>query len=152
MTNQRFSAGEADQDEDKDDDDNAKNRKLDALLKDGTFLILCQHNAAILARMEEVTPQWMDDMTTRLFNEIKRQMKIVENSTPGKPSEYAANARTLATLQHTLTETLRMKRDRAMRGESKDTKKNANPKGKIVRSLDRQAAEGTAGRASGRSD
>jgi hypothetical protein len=149
MTNQGFSARAMPEAGDEDEEPAPAEAEL---IDKEALRIMAQQRAVVLSRMEEVTTEWMDDMTTRVFNEIKRQIAIVEESKPTKSTDMAANARTLAALQHTLTETLRMKRDRAMRGESKDTKKHADPKGKIVRRLDRQAAEGNAGRASGRSD
>ncbi|HEY2069817.1 MAG TPA: hypothetical protein VGG48_09710 [Rhizomicrobium sp.] len=93
-----------------------------------------------LARLEEVTPEWMDEMATRVFNEIKRQIRQIENSKADDASKHAANARTLATLQHTLGEALRMKRDRDARKETKSAKKDANPKRKLAGKLARLSA------------
>ena len=79
-----------------------------------------------LARLKDVTPEWMDEMTTRVFNEIRRQIEQIEKCSANNAALYAANARTLASLQHTLGEALRMKRDREARQETKDSKKDGN--------------------------
>jgi hypothetical protein len=77
-----------------------------------------------LARHQEVTPEWMDEMITRVFNETKRRIKQIEDSTATKPHERAAEVRMLASLQQTLEKTVRMKRGLAAHQEIESSKKN----------------------------
>ena len=70
---------------------------------------------------QDIDPEWMNQMTNRLFAELKRELSQLENSKPR--AEYdqkdasvrALNARTLDSLQRTLERLTRMEAQRADR-------------------------------------
>jgi hypothetical protein len=69
----------------------------------------------------DIDPIWMDDMTNRLFTELKRELSQLENSKPRiehdkrDASVRALNARTLDSLQRTLERLTKMEAQRADR-------------------------------------
>jgi len=68
-----------------------------------------------LARTREVTTEGMDEMANRIFNEINREIERLEESKQDADfQERAADARSLAQLQRTLTEAIRLRRDRIL--------------------------------------
>jgi hypothetical protein len=94
-----------------------------------------------LAKTEEVTIERLDEMATRLFNQIQRHITILEKSEPdGNEAKLATNARSLATLQQTLGKAILLKRDRDARKETKSSKKHVDARGTIKRKLSRRAA------------
>ena len=95
-----------------------------------------------LARTREVTTEGMDEMANRIFNEINREIERLEESKQDADfQERAADARSLAQLQRTLTEAIRLRRDRDAHKETRSSKKNADPRGRIISRLDRRAAQ-----------
>jgi hypothetical protein len=77
--------------------------------------------------LDDIKSDWMDLMVKRLFSELNRQLLQVENQKPEhvQPGERLQNARTLASLQHTLKELSHLERERDARRESKVKKTNA---------------------------
>jgi hypothetical protein len=77
--------------------------------------------------LEDIEAEWMDLMVKRLFSELNRQLLQIENQKPEhvQPGERLQNARTLASLQHTLKELARLERERETVRESKVKKPNA---------------------------
>lgn len=92
-------------------------------------------NAVIVAALEklwtitidDIKSDWMDLMVKRLFSELNRQLLQIENQKPDQvqPGERLQNARTLASLQHTLKELARVERDRELVREKKVKKTDA---------------------------
>jgi hypothetical protein len=88
---------------------------------------------------EDVDSDWLDDMVKRLFNELDRQMKQVEDSRTGQADAQgrAANARTLASLERTLERLSRTERERAAQRTSKALTKDGNRRAEIERKIAR---------------
>jgi hypothetical protein len=105
--------------------------------------VVAAENAARRAQ-EKLTPEdinsdWLDDMVKRLFNELDRQMKQVEDSRTGQADALgrAANARTLASLERTLERLSRTERERAAQRTSKALTKDGNRRAEIERKIAR---------------
>src|SRR6185437_10889280 len=78
--------------------------------------------------LDDIEAEWMDLMVKRLFSELNRQLLRVENQKLEQNFDGATrlqNARTLASLQHTLKELSHLEREREARRESKVKKTNA---------------------------
>ena len=88
---------------------------------------------------EDVDSDWLDDMVKRLFNELDRQMKQVEESRTGSTDAQgrAANARTLASLERTLERLSRTERERMAQRTSKALTKDGNRRAEIERKIAR---------------
>ncbi|MBS0273744.1 MAG: hypothetical protein JSR55_04930 [Proteobacteria bacterium] len=88
---------------------------------------------------EDIDSDWLDDMVKRLFNELDRQMKQVEDSRTGSADAQgrAANARTLASLERTLERLSRTERERAAQRTSKALTKDGNRRAEIERKIAR---------------
>jgi hypothetical protein len=105
---------------------------------------------------DEIDSDWLDAMVKRLFNELDRQMKQVEESRTGQTDSTgrAANARTLASLERTLERLARTERERATARNSKALQKDGNVRAEIERKITRiigiEFAGGRAGGADGR--
>jgi hypothetical protein len=75
----------------------------------------------------DIDNEWMDDMTKRLFKELKRELSQLENAKPTATNDKedaaarALNARTLDSLQKTLERMNRMEAQRADRRARKGT-------------------------------
>ena len=96
-------------------------------------------NAVVPLQPEDVDSDWLDQMVKRLFNELDRQMKQVEESRTGSTDATgrAANARTLASLERTLERISRAERERAAMRNSKALKKDGNIRAEIERKISR---------------
>jgi hypothetical protein len=122
--------------------------------------VIAAENAARRAQEklnpEDINSDWLDDMVKRLFNELDRQMKQVEESRTGQTDATgrAANARTLASLERTLERLSRTERERAVQRTSKALTKDGNRRAEIERKISRiigiefdsSGSEGTSGR------
>ena len=88
---------------------------------------------------EDINSDWLDDMVKRLFNELDRQMKQVEDSRTASTDATgrAANARTLASLERTLERLSRTERERAAQRTSKALTKDGNRRAEIERKISR---------------
>ena len=88
---------------------------------------------------EDINSDWLDDRLKRLFNELDRQMKQVEESRTGSTDAQgrAANARTLASLERTLERLSRTERERAAQRTSKALTKDGNRRAEIERKISR---------------
>ena len=88
---------------------------------------------------DDINSDWLDDMVKRLFNELDRQMKQVEDSRTGQTDAQgrAANARTLASLERTLERISRTERERAAQRTSKAMKKDGTARAEIERKISR---------------
>jgi hypothetical protein len=78
--------------------------------------------------LDDIEAEWMDLMVKRLFSELNRQLLRIENQKLEQTFDGATrlqNARTLASLQHTLKELSHLEREREARRESKVKKTNA---------------------------
>ncbi len=101
---------------------------------------------------DEIDSDWLDAMVKRLFNELDRQMKQVEDSRTGQTDSggRAANARTLASLERTLERLARTERERTAARNSKALRKDGNVRAEIERKITRiTAIEFAPGRAGG---
>lgn len=94
---------------------------------------------------EDVNADWLDDMTKRLFAELKRQLAQVENApiAPGA-AERAANARTLASLERTLERLAKLEQQRVLQRETKVAAKHDQALAALERRIDRLVAAGSA--------
>ena len=88
---------------------------------------------------EDIDSDWLDHMVRRLFNELDRQMKQVEDSRTGSTDAQgrAANARTLASLERTMERLTRTERERQAQRTSKAMSKNGNRRAEIERKIAR---------------
>ena len=88
---------------------------------------------------EDINSDWLDDMVRRLFNELDRQMKQVEESRTAcnDAQGRAANARTLASLERTLECLSRTERERQAQRTSKALTKDGNRRAEIERKIAR---------------
>lgn len=77
--------------------------------------------------LDDIKSDWMDLMVKRLFSELNRQLLQIESQKPDivDGGTRLQNARTLASLQHTLKELSHLEREREARRESKVKKTNA---------------------------
>jgi hypothetical protein len=78
--------------------------------------------------LDDIKSDWMDLMVKRLFSELNRQLLQVENQKPEQALDGPTrlqNARTLASLQHTLKELSHLEREREARRETKVKKTDA---------------------------
>jgi hypothetical protein len=93
---------------------------------------------------DDIDSEWLDAMVKRLFNELDRQMKQVEESRTGQTDATGrtANARTLASLQNTMEKLSRMEAERDARRKIKNVTKDADARKELERKLDRIAAAG----------
>ncbi|HEX3810010.1 MAG TPA: hypothetical protein VHW02_09965 [Rhizomicrobium sp.] len=90
-------------------------------------------------KLAEIDSDWLDNMVKRLFSELDRQMKQVEDSKPDSrdANGRAANARTLASLERTLEKLARTERERAAMRHSKALAKDGNAKSALDRAITR---------------
>src|SRR6185312_15533026 len=71
--------------------------------------------ARAFARTHELTAEWMHEMSKRLFVELERQMKAVEDAVRSSNSETRReNADTLASLERTMGRIARTSHGRAV--------------------------------------
>ncbi len=103
---------------------------------------------------EDIPQGWMDDMIKRLFDELNRELIRVEDKSrkqsdkewpqtrepPETPADRAANARTLASLQHTLERLTRMELQRQSLRETKVGPNHDGAREELERRIDRLAA------------
>jgi len=77
--------------------------------------------------LDDIKSDWMDLMVKRLFSELNRQLLQIESQKPDivDGGTRLQNARTLASLQHTLKELSHLEREREARRESKVKKTDA---------------------------
>jgi len=91
----------------------------------------------------DINPDWLDNMVKRLFTEVQRQLSQVEGfkaeSNTGV-AEREKNARTLASLEHTLERLNRLDAERSAIRKSKGLKHDGNVRKTLARKLSRVLA------------
>jgi len=94
---------------------------------------------ALGVKPQDIDSEWMDDMTKRIFTELKRELSQLENSKPKTEHEKqdaatrALNARTLDSLQRTLERLNRMEAQRNARHSGTSKLKPADVRANIGR-------------------
>lgn len=79
-------------------------------------------------RPADIDTNWLEDMVKRLFTELTRQLEKIETSAAETPSERAADARSLATLERTLERLMKLEHAHATKHETKVTGETAREK------------------------
>jgi hypothetical protein len=110
----------------------------------------------LAARAADADTSWLDEMMTKLKNELERQLDRVTLVKAGTDDhrERAADARTLEALERTLERLAKLERERTVAKEKKIAKHGADKNGRaaLERRLDKRLAGGAKKDAAGKSD